>query len=115
MTKDRKAPRVTIVKRTVRASKKGLVTLRIACPKGEIRCRVDLRLRRGDRLLVRKSVTVAGGKSANLTLRLTRSDRLRLVRVRTLLVNASAAARDVAGNHATTTTQIRLLAPARRR
>ena len=115
VTKDRTAPRVTIVKRTVRASKKGLVTLRVACPKGEIRCRVDLRLRRGDRLLVRKSVTVAGGKSANLTLRLTRSDRLRLVRVRTLLVNASAAARDVAGNHATTTTRIRLLAPARRR
>jgi hypothetical protein len=113
-TRDRKAPRVTIVKRTVRASKKGLVTLRVACPKGEIRCRVDLRLRLGLRLLVRKSLTVAGGKSANVTLKLLRTDRLRLVRVRSLLVSASAAARDVAGNHATTTTRIRLLAPARR-
>jgi len=31
--------------------------------------------------------------------------------VRSLLVNAAASARDVAGNHATTTTPIRLLAP----
>jgi hypothetical protein len=112
---DRKAPRVTIVKRTVRASKSGLVTLRVACPRGEIRCQVDLRLLRGPRLLVRKSLAVAGGKSANVTLRLLRSDRGRLVRLHSLLVNAAAAARDVAGNHATTTTRIRLLAPARRR
>jgi hypothetical protein len=98
----------------VRATKKGLVTLRVACPSGEVRCRVDLRLRRGSRELVRKSLTVAGGKSASVTLRLTRSDRLRLVRVRTLLVDAAARARDVAGNHATTTTRIRLLAPRRR-
>jgi hypothetical protein len=113
-TGDRKAPRVKIVKRTVRASKKGLVTLRVACPQGEVRCRVDLRLRRGNRQLVRKSLTVAGGKSANVTLRLTRSDRVRLVRLRSLLVDAAATARDVAGNHATTTTRIRLLAPSRR-
>jgi hypothetical protein len=113
-TADRKAPKVKIVKRTVRATKKGLVTLRVACPSGEVRCRVDLRLRRGSRELVRKSLTVAGGKSASVTLRLTRSDRLRLVRVRSLLVDAAASARDVAGNHATTTTPIRLLAPRRR-
>jgi hypothetical protein len=113
-TADRKAPKVKIVKRTVRATNKGLVTLRVACPSGEVRCRVDLRLRRGNRQLVRKSLTVAGGKSASVTLRLTRSDRLRLVRVRSLLVDAAASARDVAGNHATTTTPIRLLAPRRR-
>jgi hypothetical protein len=113
-TRDRKAPRVKIVKRTVRASKNGLLTLRVACPLGELRCRVELRLRRGKRELVRKSLTVAGGKSANVTLRLTRTDRLQLVRVRTLLVDAAARARDVAGNHATTTTRIRLLAPRRR-
>jgi hypothetical protein len=110
-TGDRKAPRVKIVKRTVRATKQGLVTLRVACPKGEVRCKVDLRLRSGARQLVRNSLTVAGGKSASVTLRLARSDRLRLVRVRSLLVNAAASARDVAGNHATTTTPIRLLAP----
>ena len=113
-TRDRKAPKVTIVRRTVRATKNGLVTLRVSCPHGEVRCNVDLRLRRGKRLLVRKSLTVAGGKSANVTLRLTRTDRLRLVRLRSLLVDAAATARDVAGNHATTTTRIRLLASGRR-
>jgi len=112
--RDRKAPRVTIVKRTVRASAKGLVTLRIACPRGELRCNVDLRLRRAGRQLVRKTFTVAGGKSKNVTLRLLRNDRLTLVRVRSLKVDAAAIARDAAGNRATTTTRIRLLAPARR-
>jgi hypothetical protein len=115
-TRDRTAPKVKIVKRTVRATRKGLVTLRVACPRGEIRCSIDLRLRlrRGKHQLVRKSLSVAGGKSASVTLRLTRSDRLRLVRLRSLFVDATASARDVAGNHATTTTQIQLLAPARR-
>jgi hypothetical protein len=111
---DRSGPRVTIVKRTVRASAKGLVTLRIACPRGEQRCRVDLRLRRGGRQLVGKTLTVPGGKAANVTLRLLRTDRLRLVRARSLLVDAAATGRDVAGNRATTTTRIRILAPARR-
>jgi hypothetical protein len=110
---DHSAPRVTIVKRTVRASAKGLLTLRIACPRGEVRCRVDLRLRRAGHELGRKIVTVAGGKAANVTLKLTRSDRIRLVRLRSLLVDAAATARDTAGNHATTTTRIRLLAPGR--
>jgi hypothetical protein len=113
-TRDRKAPKVTIVKRTVRASKNGVVTLRVTCPTGEVRCRVDLRLLRGKRQLVRKSLTVSGGKAANVTLRLTRADRLRLVRLRSLLVDAAATARDAAGNHATTKTRIRLLAPRRR-
>jgi hypothetical protein len=115
-TRDRKAPKVEIVKRTVRATRKGLVTLRVACPRGEIRCTIDLRLvlRRGKHQLVRKSLSVAGGKSASVTLRLTRSDRLRLVRLRSLFVDAAASARDAAGNHATTTTHIQLLAPARR-
>jgi hypothetical protein len=113
-TEDRKAPKVTIVKRTVRASNKGVVTLRVTCPSGEVRCRVDLRLLRGKRQLVRKSLTVSGGKAANVTLRLTRADRLRLVRLRSLLIDAAASARDAAGNHATTNTRIRLLAPSRR-
>jgi hypothetical protein len=49
-----------------------------------------------------------------VSLRLTRADRLRLVRLRSMPVDAAATARDVAGNHATTTTRIRLLAPLRR-
>ena len=96
------------------ATKKGLVTLRVTCPRGEVRCKIDLHLRRGSRLLVRKTVTVAGGKSARVTLRLTHSDRRQLVPQRSLKVDAVAAARDVAGNRATTRTHIRLIAPRRR-
>jgi hypothetical protein len=111
-TADRSAPRVTIAKRTVRASATGRVTLRVACPRGELRCRVDLRLRRGGRQLVHKTFVVAGGKSANVTVRLLRSDRLRLARAGSLLVDAAATARDAAGNRATTTARVRVLAPA---
>jgi hypothetical protein len=76
---------------------------------------VQLRLRRGGRQVVlAKVVTVGGGKAANVRLRLMRSERLRLVRVRSQLVDAAATAHDVAGNRATTTTRIRLLAPLRR-
>jgi hypothetical protein len=111
---DRSGPRIRIVRRRVRASATGLVTLRVTCPRDEVRCRVDLRLRRGGRQLVGKTLTVAGGKTASVTLRLLRSDRLRLVRLRSLMVDARATARDAAGNRATTTTRIRLLAPLRR-
>jgi hypothetical protein len=90
------------------------VTLRVACPRGELRCQVDLRLRLGGRQLVHKTFAVASGKSANVTLRLLRGDRLRLVRTGGLLVDAVATTRDAAGNLATTTTRIRVLAPARR-
>ena len=108
------APRVTIVKRTLRVSAKGMVTLRMTCPRSELTCRVDLRLRRGGRRLARKTLTVAGGKTAKTTLRLTQSGRVSLARLRTLMVEAAATARDPAGNHTTTTTRIRLLAPPRR-
>jgi len=111
---DRSAPRVTIVKRTVRVSAKGMVTLRVTCPRTEVTCRVDLRLRRGGRQLARRTLTVAGGKTSNITLRLTESGRASLARLRTLMVEAAATARDPAGNHTTTTTRIRLLAPPRR-
>jgi hypothetical protein len=112
---DRSGPRIRIVHRRVRASATGVVTLRVTCPRDEVRCRVQLRLRRGGRQVVlAKVVTVGGGKAANVRLRLMRSERLRLVRVRSQLVDAAATAHDVAGNRATTTTRIRLLAPLRR-
>jgi hypothetical protein len=117
-SRDTKAPKVKVVTRTVRVASTGRMKLRVSCPRGEIRCRIDLRLRlrgSGKHQLARTSVTVVGGKSATVSLRLTRADRLRLVRLRAVLVDAAASARDAAGNHATTTTQIRLLAPGRRK
>jgi hypothetical protein len=111
---DRTAPRVTIAKRTVRASRKGTVTLRLTCPRGEVSCRVDLSLRRAGRRLAHGIVTVAGGNTGTISLRLTQAARKQLARSRALFVQASASARDAAGNHATTTTRIQLLAPRKR-
>jgi hypothetical protein len=113
-SRDREPPRVRVVTRTVRVSRDGGMKLRLACPGGEIRCKIDLRVRRGKHQLARRTLIVAGRKSVSVVLRLSRADRLRLARLRSFVVDAAASARDVAGNHATTTTKIRLLAPRRR-
>ena len=100
--------------RRVRVSRGGLVKLRVSCPRSERFCRVDLRLRRADTTVARKKFRVAGGKTRRVSLRLRRGARRALSRSRTLRVMAVAAARDAAGNRATTRTRIRLLAPRRR-
>ena len=111
---DRTAPRIAVTGGSVKVSRTGDVTLRVACPRGEVRCSIDLQLQRKGRRLARKTVTVAGGKSVRVTLRLNRSVRRLLTRNRILKVDAVAAARDAAGNRATTRTHIRLIAPGRR-
>jgi hypothetical protein len=111
---DRKAPRIAIRPRTVRASRKGTFTVRMSCPRGERRCFIKVRVRSGRRDLARRTVTLAGGKTAKVTLRLTKAARRRLARSRSLNAVVLAAARDQAGNRATTKTRIHLLAPRRR-
>jgi hypothetical protein len=113
-TRDRTAPRVTIAKRTLRASATGVVTLRVSCPRTEITCRVTVRLERAGHLLARRTVTVAGGKRANVSLQMSKNGRVSLARHRTLMTEVTTTARDAAGNQATTRTPIRLLAPRRR-
>jgi hypothetical protein len=113
-TRDRTAPRVTVAKRILRASAKGVVTVRVSCPRTEISCRIVVRLAHAGHLLARRTVTVAGGRSANVSLQMTKNDRVSLARRRTLMTEVSTTARDAAGNQATTRTPIRLLAPRRR-
>jgi hypothetical protein len=110
----RAGPRVAVTPRTVRASKAGTVTLRVACPRSARSCRAQVRLALGRRTLATKTVTVAGGKSRLVTLKLNRSARRDLLRKRSLKATAIVTARDHAGNPATTRTPIRMLAPARR-
>jgi len=98
----------------VTASRKGSVTLRVSCPRGETRCVIDVQLKRKGRRLARATVTVAGGRSANVVLRLTPSARAQLTRARKLSVDALITARDAVGNRATSKATIRLLAPGRR-
>jgi hypothetical protein len=110
---DRLAPRVRVGPRRVRASRRGLVRLRVRCPQSERICRVDLRLRRAGTTVARKKFRMAGGRTRHVALRLNRGTRRRLARSSSLRVTALATARDLAGNRATTSTRIRVLAPRR--
>ena len=87
---------------------------RVSCPRTEVTCRIDLRLKRAGQVLARKTVTVAGGKSTNVSLQMSKNGRVSLARRRTLMTEVTTTARDAAGNQATTRTPIRLLAPRRR-
>jgi hypothetical protein len=112
---DRVPPRVRVRPGRVRATRRGFVKLRVTCPRGERACRIDLRLRRAGSTVARKTFQVAGGKTRRVSLRLSRSARRRLVRSGALLVTALAAARDAAGNRATTRVRLTLKArPIRR-
>ena len=110
---DRVAPRVRVSPRSTRVSRNGTAKLRVACPAGERRCRVTLRLRLAGRRVATRTLSVDGGRARTFALRLSRSARRALVRTRSLRVTAVAAARDSAGNRATTRTSIRLRAPGR--
>ncbi len=110
---DRTAPRVRISPRRVRASRSGVVKLRVSCPRGERRCRVQLRLRLRRTYVAAKTLTVTGGRSRVFSLKLRRAARRELARKRSLKVTAVAVARDAAGNRATRRTSIRLLFPRR--
>jgi hypothetical protein len=111
---DRLAPRVRVRPRRVRASRSGLIKLSVSCPRSELRCRIDLRVRRPNVTVARRAFEVAGGRTRQVSVRLNRGTRRRLSRSGSLRAMALATARDGAGNRATTRTHIRLLAPKRR-
>jgi len=110
----RAGPRVAVTPRTVRASKTGTVSLRVACPRSARSCRTQVSLQLGRRTVAAKTLTVAGGKARLVTLKLDRSARRDLLRKRSLQVIAIVTARDKTGSPATSRTAIRLLAPSRR-
>jgi hypothetical protein len=111
---DRLAPRVRVRPRRVRVSRRGLIKLTVTCPGSELRCRIDLRVRRPYATVARTEFELAGGNTRRVSLRLNRGTRRRLSRSGSLRATALATARDGAGNRATTRTHIRLLAPKRR-
>jgi N,N-dimethylformamidase beta subunit-like, C-terminal/Bacterial Ig domain len=108
---DQVAPQVRVRPRRVRASRRGLVKLRVTCPAGEAICRIDLRLRRAGTTVARKRLEVRGGTTREVSLRLTMSARRRLLRSGSMSSLALAAARDLAANRGITSTRIRVLAP----
>ena len=105
---DTTAPKVRPTPRFVLVSNKGRFKVRLRCPSTETRCRIVLRIRYRGKTVASKAVTVLGGRTARVTLRLKPSARLALNSNGLLRVTAVTTARDAAGNSATTQTRMRL-------
>jgi hypothetical protein len=109
---DHTAPKVVLSPRSVRVAKGGKVAFRIKCPRTETRCKVTLELKRGRTIVARKTVSIRGGETAKVTLRLRKSARTYLSTHARLKATAVTAARDAAGNRKTTRVKVTLRAPA---
>jgi hypothetical protein len=109
----RRATAVRITPRTIRVSRRGIVALRVVCPRSAGRCQVTLRLALRGRRVASRTLAVAGGKSRTFRLKLSRAARRELARRRSLRVRATAVSRNAAGDRAVTRLTIRLLAPRR--
>ena len=105
------APKVTVVARSSRVSRKGAISFRVGCPKTETTCKVTLQLKRGSTTAARKTVTVKGGETVTVTLQLTKAARLQLTKHSTLKLSTVVTARDAAGNRKTTTRPLTVRAP----
>jgi hypothetical protein len=111
-------PSVTISRASVRASRSGVVKVRVSCPSGTA-CSGKLVLRtrvRGSdvtRAIGTRGFYVRAGQTATVTIRLTKHTRSLLERNRKLRVSAAAAALDTEHSAAAATFQVR--APKARR
>ncbi len=111
VAEDLLAPRVRIRGRRARASRKGIVSFWVKCPRREERCYVRLRLKLDGARIGTRRRTLAGGKTKRFRIKLQRAARMQLAIDRSLRVTAAAKARDEAGNRATVRKTVRLLAP----
>jgi hypothetical protein len=112
-TGDHTAPVMTIAKGTVRVSRHGSFPMTLKCPRSETWCKADVQIRRGGSVVASKRIKLAGGKRATLTLRLAKDARAALVDRGHVRVTAVVAVRDAAGNRATRSAKLQLLAPKR--
>jgi hypothetical protein len=108
---DKTAPKVTLKLLSARVSKSGAASLRVGCPSGETRCTIGVALKLGRSTVAKKTITVTGGKTANLTLRLSKAARRKLARSGRLNLKAVITATDAANNTSTATVLVKLRAP----
>jgi hypothetical protein len=104
---DKTAPKVTLVAKSLKASKKGTVKFTVGCPATETSCQITLKLKNGTKTVASKTVTVKGGKTKTVTLQLNKATR-RLLKHRSLTVSAVLTATDAAGNKKTTSKKVTL-------
>jgi hypothetical protein len=110
---DTTAPKVVLSPRSVRVSPSGRVTFRLKCPKTELRCRITLKLKRGKTTVASTTVSVRGGRTAKVTLLLSKGVRRYLSTHNRLRVTAVTVARDAAGNSRVARVRVTLRAPRR--
>jgi hypothetical protein len=108
---DTTAPKVSLAAKSLRASKSGTVSFRVKCPATETSCKITLKLKNGGKSAASKTVTVKGGKTVTLTLKLSKTTRA-LLKHGSLKVSAVMTATDAAGNRKTTTRKLTLRRPA---
>jgi uncharacterized cupredoxin-like copper-binding protein len=104
---DKTAPKVTLVAKSLKASKKGTVSFTVACPATEATCKVTLKLKNGAKTVASKTVTVKGGKTKTVTLQLNKATRQQL-KHRSLKLSSVLSASDAAGNKRTTSKKVTL-------
>ena len=108
---DTTAPKVSLAAKSLRASKSGTVSFRVKCPATETSCKIALKLKNGGKSAASKTVTVKGGQTVTLTLKLNKATRA-LLKHGSLKVSAVMTATDAAGNRKTTTRKLTLRRPA---
>ena len=106
-----KAVRASLLQRSVRASKGGIVKLRLKCLRGEKRCTITLRLKRGGKVVAVKTARIDVGATRTVSLRLSKSTRRALANKGSVKLSATLAARDTAGNAKSTTRSLTVKAP----
>jgi hypothetical protein len=104
---DKTAPKVTLVAKSLKASKKGTVSFTVGCPATEATCKVTLKLKNGAKTVASKTVTVKGGKTKTVTLQLNKATRQQL-KHRSLKLSSVLSATDAAGNKKTTSKKVTL-------
>ena len=108
---DKTSPKVSVVAKSLRASKRGTVSFRVKCPATEKSCKITLKLMSGKKVAAKKTVTVAGGKSATVTLQLAKAIRKQLRSHGSLKMTAVTTASDAAGNKRTKKQSMTVRAP----
>lgn len=103
---DRTKPRIGI--RTRSAVRRGIASIVVSCPRTESSCRISVLLRRGPRTIGSAKVTLAGGRSRTLRVRLDARTQRRLRTSRVLRVRCQVTGVDAAGNRSKRTVSVRL-------
>jgi hypothetical protein len=100
---DTTKPKVTLVAKSLKASKTGTVSFTVGCPATEQSCKITLKLKNGKKTVASKTVNVKGGKRKTVTLTLNKATKSLLKKRSSLKVSAVTTATDAAGNTQTTT------------